>query len=77
MFLGHSNIKLFITQGGLQSIEEAIYNHVPMLGLPLISDQKFNIQKIVSKKLGLQLDSNKLEEKTLNETILEVINNPM
>lgn len=75
--LGHPKIKLFITQGGLQSIEEAIYNHVPILGMPLISDQKFNIQKIVSKQLGLQLDSNELEEKTLNESILEIINNPM
>lgn len=36
---GHENTKLFITHGGLLSTQEAIYNAVPMLGIPVLVDQ--------------------------------------
>ncbi|RZC35969.1 UDP-glucuronosyltransferase 2B7 [Asbolus verrucosus] len=45
--LAHPNIKAFITQCGLQSMEEAIFYHVPMVGLPFYGDQ--DIKKIYEK----------------------------
>ncbi|KAF2903124.1 hypothetical protein ILUMI_03060 [Ignelater luminosus] len=74
--LRHPNIKLFITQGGLQSLEEAIYNHVPIIGVPVMGDQHQNIKKIVNKGLGLQIDLLSLEKKAFKNAILEVISNP-
>uniref|UniRef100_A0A8D8WM44 UDP-glucuronosyltransferase n=1 Tax=Cacopsylla melanoneura TaxID=428564 RepID=A0A8D8WM44_9HEMI len=49
--LAHPNIKLFITQGGLQSLQEAVYFEVPMIGIPFFGDQVYNV-KIV-KRLGI------------------------
>ncbi|KAF2903762.1 hypothetical protein ILUMI_02412 [Ignelater luminosus] len=72
----HVNIKLFITHGGQQSTEEAIYHHVPMIGMPFIGDQKTNVQRIVDKGMGLSLDYNTLDKETFRKAILEVMNNP-
>ncbi|XP_018565809.1 UDP-glucuronosyltransferase 1-9-like isoform X2 [Anoplophora glabripennis] len=74
--LRHKNIKLFITQGGLQSVEEAIFNYVPMIVLPFFGDQHNNAEKMVARGFGLTLDHNKLDVRTFRSAILEVINNP-
>ncbi|KAF5287790.1 hypothetical protein FQA39_LY15726 [Lamprigera yunnana] len=73
--LKHPHIKLFITQGGLQSMDEAIYSHVPMLGMPVFADQQFNIKKMVKKGFGLYIDYKKLTKEEFKEKILEVIGN--
>ncbi|KAF5301857.1 hypothetical protein FQR65_LT08689 [Abscondita terminalis] len=72
----HPNIKLFITQGGLQSMDEAIYDHIPMLGLPFMGDQGFNVNKMVHKGLGLSLNYKTLRKDEFKASILEIINNP-
>nr|WHM27958.1 UDP-glycosyltransferase family 466 member C1 [Frankliniella occidentalis] len=41
--LAHPNVILFMTHGGLMSSTEAIFYGVPMLGIPLFSDQQSNI----------------------------------
>ncbi|KAK5639952.1 hypothetical protein RI129_010763 [Pyrocoelia pectoralis] len=74
--LKHPNTKLFITQGGLQSIDEAIYEGVPMVGMPFFADQPGNINKMVRKGFGLSFDIGSLEKEHFKQTILEVINNP-
>ncbi|KAF5287357.1 hypothetical protein FQA39_LY15960 [Lamprigera yunnana] len=74
--LSHPNVKLFITQGGLQSMEEAIYNHVPFLVMPFFGDQELNSKKIVQKGFGLSVDYKTLTKEHFMENILEVINNP-
>lgn len=75
-FLGHPNIKLFITQGGLQSMEEAIYSNVPMLGIPFFADQFSNVRRLVYKGIGLSLDYKTMTKEDIREAALEVINNP-
>lgn len=67
---------MFITQGGLQSTEEAIYHHIPIIGMPFVGDQLTNVQRIVDKGMGLSLDHNTLDKETLKKSILEVIDNP-
>ncbi|KAK9880144.1 hypothetical protein WA026_008659 [Henosepilachna vigintioctopunctata] len=73
---GHPNVKLFITQGGLQSMEEAIDSAVPMLGIPFYGDQFNNVNKMVDKEFGLKLDVETMESHILKDSILEVLNNP-
>ncbi|KAK5640042.1 hypothetical protein RI129_010853 [Pyrocoelia pectoralis] len=74
--LRHPNIKLFITQGGMQSSEEALYNGVPIIGVPIFGDQFGNIGKMVHKGMGLSIDFDDLNKKEFQEKILEVIQNP-
>ncbi|KAJ8948061.1 hypothetical protein NQ314_008487 [Rhamnusium bicolor] len=75
--LRHPNIKLFITQGGLQSMEEAIYSEVPMVVIPFFFDQFKNAKlmeiKNIGKTVGRKPSVNKEE---LKNAILEVITDP-
>ncbi|XP_047539149.1 UDP-glucosyltransferase 2-like [Vanessa atalanta] len=71
--LQHPNIKLFITQGGLQSTDEAIAAGVPLIGLPILWDQWFNVDKYVQLKIGLQIDIEKITEDELESAIKTVI----
>ncbi|KAF2886869.1 hypothetical protein ILUMI_19304, partial [Ignelater luminosus] len=72
----HPNIKLFITQGGLQSMDEATYNGIPIVGIPFAGDQENNVNRIINKGIGLGLTLSTLDKSSLKEAILEVANNP-
>lgn len=69
----HPNIKLFITQGGLQSTEETIDAEIPVLGIPMFADQWYNVEKYVLHKIGLQLDINTLTENNFEDSIKCII----
>lgn len=73
--LGHPNIKLFITQGGLQSLEESVTNGVPLLAIPFFADQFINAGRIEALGIGLQLDFSTLTKESFKSSILEVAEN--
>ncbi|XP_050356429.1 UDP-glucosyltransferase 2-like, partial [Nymphalis io] len=71
--LRHPNIKLFITQEGLQSTDEAIAAAVLLVGLPIFWNQWFNVNKYTQLKIGLKLDIEKITEDELKSAI-ETVN---
>ncbi|XP_045519719.1 UDP-glycosyltransferase UGT5-like [Pieris brassicae] len=71
--LKHPKIKLFITQGGLQSTDEAINAAVPLLGIPMLGDQWYNVEKYVHHRIGLQLDIHQLTEDNFRNAIETLI----
>lgn len=73
--LRHKNVKVFVTQGGMQSLEEALNFRVPMVGIPLMSDHPLNIQRMVKAGVCVAVDFNSLSAQSLKEAIEEVINN--
>ncbi|XP_068623980.1 UDP-glucosyltransferase 2-like [Battus philenor] len=73
--LRHPKIKLFITQGGLQSTDEAITAGVPLIGIPMLGDQWFNVEQYVHHGIGVRLDFETLSEETLSNAIKTVIEN--
>ncbi|EFN87380.1 UDP-glucuronosyltransferase 2B13 [Harpegnathos saltator] len=70
--LAHPNIKCFIYQGGLQSTEEAVHYAVPLIGIPFVFDQVYQVLKMVSLDVAKQLDITKLTTSELRKTVLEV-----
>lgn len=73
LFSDHPKIKAFITQGGLQSTDEAIAAKVPLLALPVFGDQFYNAHKYVQHGIGEMLDINTIEENQLRNCILKLI----
>lgn len=74
--LGHPNIKLFITQGGLQSLEEGISDGIPFLAIPFIADQYGNAAQIEKLGIGLQLRYQDLTKTAFKNSILQILENP-
>ncbi|XP_047519263.1 UDP-glycosyltransferase UGT5-like isoform X1 [Pieris napi] len=72
--LRHPNIKLFITQGGLQSMDEAMNAGIPLIGIPMFGDQWYNVESFEYHKIGLGVELNTLTEEKLTTAIETVIN---
>ncbi|XP_026761258.3 UDP-glycosyltransferase UGT5-like [Galleria mellonella] len=70
--LRHPKVKLFITQGGLQSTEEAIAAGVPLVGIPMIADQFSNVQNYVRHRIGVKLMWNDFTEEEFRDAIYSV-----
>ncbi|XP_013139436.1 PREDICTED: 2-hydroxyacylsphingosine 1-beta-galactosyltransferase-like [Papilio polytes] len=75
--LAHPNCVLFITQGGILSLTEAIYYSVPIIGIPIFADQFTNIERAVKEGYGKQVDmSSEMTVKSIKVTIDEMLHNP-
>ncbi|XP_070765534.1 UDP-glucuronosyltransferase 2C1-like [Enoplosus armatus] len=74
--LGHPKIKLFVAHGGINGVQEAIYHAVPILGLPLIFDQRDNLFRIEVKGAGKIIDIFTMNEDIFFQGIQEVLNEP-
>ncbi|KAL1453033.1 hypothetical protein WDU94_007209 [Cyamophila willieti] len=71
--LSHPNIKLFINHGGLLGTTEAVYEGVPMLGIPMFGDQHLNMNAIQSLGAGLVLDYKTLNQHSILNGIRTVL----
>lgn len=73
--LGHPKTRLYICQGGIFSLQEAIYHRVPVLGLPVFGDQFSNIKRIEELGLGSYLDVFELSEEKLYNAMTNILQN--
>ncbi|XP_023937656.2 UDP-glucosyltransferase 2-like [Bicyclus anynana] len=71
--LKHPNVKLFITQGGLQSTDEALNAGVPLVAIPFLGDQWFNAEQYVKLNIGIYLDLETITEDKLKNAINSTI----
>ncbi|KAH8255360.1 hypothetical protein KR038_001620 [Drosophila bunnanda] len=71
--LASGKVRLFITHGGKGSVSEALYYGVPMLGLPLVGDQRVNLRKMQSKKWGLTLSTHNLTHIELHRAMERIL----
>nr|QGA73344.1 UDP-glucuronosyltransferase 40Q2 [Spodoptera frugiperda] len=74
--LAHPNAKIFITHGGLLSTTETIHYGVPIIGIPLFSDQFLNIKRAVRKGFALEVPLAYDTPAKLEVAIKEILSNP-
>ena len=67
--LAHPNLKVFITHGGLLSVQEAIYHGTILVGTPLANDQKPNLMHVERNNVGLMLDWENLSAEVLVKAV--------
>ncbi|XP_059808456.1 UDP-glucuronosyltransferase 2C1-like [Hypanus sabinus] len=72
--LGHPNTRVFISHGGINGIYEAIYHGVPVIGMPLFSDQFDNVVKLESRGVAKMLNVATMHSTDLLQALNEVIN---
>ena len=65
---------LFITHGGMNSVNEALYSQVPMVLVPMADDQPAVAGRVQELELGRVIRRQDLSSKTLAHTAREVMN---
>ncbi|XP_070509620.1 UDP-glucosyltransferase 2-like [Chironomus tepperi] len=71
--LAHPKIKLFITHGGQQSMEETVDRAVPTIIVPFLGDQDSNARRMEKRGIGMHLELHTLTEEKLKAAILEML----
>ena len=67
---------LFVTHGGMNSVNEALYNGVPMIVLPFGLDQPLVGRELQRRKLGRVIAPQELTSERLWRTAKELLRNP-
>ncbi|XP_075122642.1 UDP-glucuronosyltransferase 3A1-like [Leptodactylus fuscus] len=73
--LGHPKIRLLVTHGGLNSLTEAVYHGVPVLGIPLFGDQFDNLVRIKAKRMGEYIPPNEIKSENFADAIRKIVEN--
>jgi glucuronosyltransferase len=66
---------LFISHGGLLSTQETIHWGVPVVGIPVMADQRLNMARAVSAGYAVQLDYVNITAESLEWALKEVLEN--
>ncbi len=67
---------VFLCNGGINGLNEAIMAGLPIVGIPLCCDQFLNIDRVVARGLGLSVKINELSAAKLSDTINQVASQP-
>lgn len=70
----HPKCVLFITQGGILSCMETLNASVPVVGIPIFSDQHYNLAVMEYYEMGTMLQLEEVPTK-LASRVDEVLNN--
>lgn len=75
--IAHPKVKLYIAHGGKGGLYEAMYYGVPIIGIPLGCDNYQGVTKLVHEGFGLRIDLDTLTANLLENSINEVLMNPI
>ena len=72
--LGHPNLKVFVTHGGLGSLVEAIYHKAVIVGIPFSADQRPNLLRAERNGYARMLEWEDLTSANLINGIKDAMN---
>lgn len=64
---------LFITHGGMNSVNEALYHEVPLIVIPMAADQPIVGDRVAELGAGIKLDRDSLTPELLLQSVDEVL----
>ena len=73
--LGHPNVILLISHGGMFGTTESLYHGVPLLLIPFFGDQFRNAHRISVAGYGRMLNHREITEETFTAAITELVSN--
>ncbi|XP_050693304.1 UDP-glycosyltransferase UGT5-like isoform X2 [Eriocheir sinensis] len=73
--LAHNNVKVFISHGGLLSLQESIFHATPLLVLPVFGDQPRNAMYVESSGLGHMMEWEELTADRIIDALTDIITN--
>nr|XP_024216284.1 UDP-glucuronosyltransferase 2A1-like [Halyomorpha halys] len=73
--LGHPNVHVFVSHGGLHGVLEGTYHGVPIIGTPLFADQTNNIKFCEDAGYCIHIDLKTVTEEILSDAINRILTN--
>lgn len=74
--LAHPKARAFVAHGGTNGVQEAIFHGIPVVGLPLFSDQPDNLSRLRAKGGAVVLDIALLDRHVFAEALETVLHDP-
>lgn len=74
--LAHPKTRAFVTHGGTNGVQEAIFHGVPVVGLPLFFDQPDNLSRLRAKGGAVIVDIAMLDRHIFADALMMVLYNP-
>lgn len=71
--LAHKACKLLVTNGGMSSVMEAVAHGIPIVGVPLYGSNRYNLQKVANKGLGVVIEKDDLNDISLYGAMKKVL----
>ncbi|GMS86223.1 hypothetical protein PENTCL1PPCAC_8398, partial [Pristionchus entomophagus] len=71
--LNHKNTKAFISHVGLNSMLEAAQAGVPIIGVPLFTDQQYNTAIARQKGIAVYVDKTELSAETIGDALRRIL----
>jgi len=74
--LAHPNVRLFVSHCGINSAQESLYWGTPVVGIPMLADQRDMAMRVQDASVGQMLDKNHFTAHQLRSAIGTVLNDP-
>ena len=74
--LAHAKTRLFVSHGGNNGQMEAVRHGVPMVTIPIFSDQFYNAKRVVARGYGRTVPYREMTSELLSVAMEEVLSNP-
>ncbi|HEY2592537.1 MAG TPA: glycosyltransferase [Chloroflexota bacterium] len=74
--LAHPNVRVFVSHCGINSVHESLFAETPIVGLPMLADQRDMAIRVEDAGAGISLDKQTLSPAMLRQAIATVLHEP-